>query len=482
MSGLLGKGSLYILLAGLLAGSFWRGAYFPTSPQEFSFPDSLLAPRWFFVSLLLLAGLWELAAQVAERRRALLASPLLWLFTGLTLYSGLTYFWSEDPAITLRELLLLTAYLAVLVVVGGQRRRFPGETAARISWWLVYTASFIAAWGVVTYILRLSPYANEVDGIYRAGGTFEYSNALGCFSLMAIPFATALMGKMTREDRVLLASGLTLMTAAVILSLSRATLVLFLLLAVYLLIADRGSMRFVLLLTSFGFGMGMAVASMLAAEAGMGAAGIVFPVLILPLAYYTQSYLIARGREKALRIAYAAAGIAMVAAAAGAALTARARNIIYERFGEGFAWSRLLPHREDTWKGALDAFRERPVRGWGLGLFARVYEDFAITSFTKYAHNLVLHAAIEGGIIGAALMALFLLYVVAVSLLRVFRATGPLCRAAAAAALVFIAFNLFDWEWFVPALTAWFMVAASLAEGSVEPPGGGAATDEDRIS
>ncbi|MHB1382492.1 MAG: O-antigen ligase family protein, partial [Thermoleophilia bacterium] len=134
-----------------------------------------------------------------------------------------------------------------------------------------------------------------------------------------------------------------------------------------------------------------------------------------------------------------------------------------ERFGEGFAWSRMLPHREDTWAGALEAFRERPLKGWGLGSFPQVYQEYSFTSYTKYAHNLVLQAAVDSGVIGAALMALFLLYVTALCLLRLARRADPTARAASVAGLVFICFNLFDWEWYVPVLAAWFMVVASLA-------------------
>jgi O-antigen ligase len=147
-----------------------------------------------------------------------------------------------------------------------------------------------------------------------------------------------------------------------------------------------------------------------------------------------------------------------------AVASTRARNIIYERFGEGFTWRRLLPHREDTWSGALDAFRERPLKGWGLGTFSQVYLEFSFTSYTKYAHNLVLQAAVDSGIIGAVLMTLVLLYTAILSLLRLLRRAASLSRAAAIAVLVFILFNMFDWEWYVPALAAWFMVVAMMLE------------------
>jgi hypothetical protein len=457
-------GSLIILLVALLVGTLWRGAYFPTPPDEFSFSASIYSPRWTFVALLLLAGVWELVALLVERRSMVLRSPLLWIFTAFTLYSGATYFWSSGSAITIKDFVLLLALASVLLVVRGQLIRFPAKVPGMLSWWLVYTAGFVSAWGIVTYILRTAPYANEVDGIYRAGSTLEYSNALGCFALMAIPFATALLGLCREEERPLPGTALTLLTAAVLLSLSRSALVLLVLVSLYLLIANRGSTRFLPVFAGLGLGVVLAVIAMLAAEAGQRGLGITVAAVVVPLAYFIQEYLPGAGREKVVKISYIFGVVLAAAGAVALILGSRIRHIIIERFGEGFTWSRMLPHREDTWSGALDAFRERPVKGWGLGSFPQVYQDFSFTSFTKYAHNLVLQVAVDSGIIGAVLMVLFLLYVAVFSLLRLARHAEPLARAAAIAALIFIFFNMFDWEWYVPALAAWFLVVAALVE------------------
>ena len=465
MSDALRKGSLYILLAALLTGSLWRGAYFPTPTTAFGFPGSLFTPRWSLVALLFTAGAWELVALVRERQAGMLRSPILWLFNAFAVFSGASYFWSSLTTVTIRDFLLLLSLLSVLIVMRGQQLRFPAKAAGMVASWLVYTASFVAAWGIVTYILQLAPYANEVDGIYRAGGTLEYSNGLGCFALMAIPFTAALMRQGNKDDRLLLGAALILLNAAVLLSLSRMALMLLVLVSIYLLIANRRSTGLVLVFTSLVFGIGIAAVSMLSAETGLpGSVGIVFAAVTLASACYFQSYLLGAGRGKALKISYVVGAALLLAAAAGTAATARARNIIDERFGEGFTLERLLPHREDTWAGALDAFRERPVKGWGLGSFPQVYQEFSFTSYTKYAHNLVLQAAVDSGVIGAALIALFLLYVVVLSLLRLVRHAGSLTRAAAITALVFILFNMFDWEWYLPVLAAWFMASTSLLE------------------
>ncbi|RJQ43632.1 MAG: hypothetical protein C4534_08025, partial [Gaiellales bacterium] len=288
MNGALRRGSLYLMLAALLTGALWRGGYFPTPTAAFGFPGSLLTPRWSLTALLLLAGAWELAALAAERRAAFLRSPLLWLFTAFTVSAGLTYFWSRFPAVTVRDFLLLLALWSAFVVARGQGLRFPGESSRTISWWLVYTAAFVCAWGIATYVLRMSPYANEVDGIFRAGGTLEYSNALGCFALMAMPFAAALMRGAEKGDLPLLGAALTLQAGAVMLSLSRLALMLLALMSIYLLVESRGGMRFVLTLSSLCFGLGLAAVSMLAAEAGLGGKGLLLPAALAALGYFAQ--------------------------------------------------------------------------------------------------------------------------------------------------------------------------------------------------
>jgi len=165
------------------------------------------------------------------------------------------------------------------------------------------------------------------------------------------------------------------------------------------------------------------------------------------------------------------AGLALVAAVPLAVKNERMRVVLDTRFRDGMNLSRLLPHRLDTWQCTADAFRSSPVKGSGLGSFPTVFTQHAIAVYTKYAHNLILQAAVDTGVIGASLLVVFLGYVVLRSawLILPFNnkqdaAVLPLTRAFAVASLVFIAYNMFDWEWYVPALTAWFMLGVACTE------------------
>jgi O-antigen ligase len=114
----------------------------------------------------------------------------------------------------------------------------------------------------------------------------------------------------------------------------------------------------------------------------------------------------------------------------------------------------------------MDAFRVQPVKGSGLGSFSQVFTEHTIAVYTKYAHNLFLQMAVDTGVLGVALLGLFIGYVVVLSGWWIVVASHPLVRAMALSSLIFISYNMFDWEWYVPALTAWFMVGAACLESN----------------
>lgn len=458
------QGSIYILFGALIAGTIWSGAYFP-------------APKWVFLSLLLAAGAWELAAQAGRRQLRLPRSPMFWLLAALTALSAAGIIWSVSPGDTLRESLLSLAYVAAVYVTVSRQARDREGTRPAVTAWAVYTASFVSAWGIVTYIFRNAPYAGPVDGIFRAGSTFEYSNALSCFGLMVLPLTAALWRRVGARDRPLLVAVAALQVAAVCLSLSRFGLAALAALALALLVSGWCDRVLVATLLALAAGLASASVALVAAEAGRRAAGLAAVLLIIAAAYGAQwGYERAAAKGSAAwRAARRLLPAALVAAAGGGLaalrLNHRASSLISHRFVEGFSFSRIFPHRLDTYAGAADAFRARPLAGSGLGTFAEVYQQYALARYTKFAHNLVLQAAVETGIIGAALMALLLVYVLLLCLWRLVKigdGSGgtalSIRRALALSLLPFIAYNMFDWEWYVPALTAWFVVLAACLE------------------
>lgn len=456
--------SLHMLMGALLVGTLWSGGYFTL-------------PKFTLATLLLLAGLWELTAVAATGRGAAFGrSPAFWTFLAFAAFSIASLWWSETPGRTEGEVYLMLGYLAALIAARNQAGLSPGAVAALLRW-LVYTATFAAAWGIVTYLLRIYPYVSLVDLLLRAGSVFEYSNALGCFGLMALPVTLAFCMTETRQDRPLLAAAASVQFAATALTFSRLGIVLLAAVSLYYLAVSwrRGFLPEISL--ALLMGALAAVTALVLGEAEYGRTGVAAVALLISVSYVLQ---IAGGGGRGRRVLKGALSVVAVAGVAAAALmiavSDRAQLIISKRFGEGLSAAKLLPHRQLTWNSAWDAFRERPVRGWGLGAFYEIYARFQEAQFTKYAHNLLLQTAVDTGIIGAGLLAVFLIYVLllagagllapaARAVLRRQRwVDDPVSGALAVAALVFIIYNMFDWEWYVPALTAWFIVVVACLE------------------
>lgn len=443
------RGSLYLLGGALLLGTLWQGAYFPL-------------PATVFALALLAAGGWEAVGTLLTGRTEGLRSPALWLLAAFGAVAALGLFWTISPADSRRGLLLVCGYLAVLFIVRGQAARDAGRTLADASAWLVYVASFVAAWGIGTWIFRQAPYATEVDGLLRAGSTLEYSNALACLMLMTLPVTFALMLGGDSRSRPVFATAAALQAAAVILSLSRSGVVLLAAMTAAALVLSRRRGLLSPVAMASAFALLTAAVALAAAFQDWAVAGAIAVVALLGIGHAAQAY----WQRPAAGSIWPAA--VLLAAALGTVavlvLSDAAWQSLAGRFGGEMKFDSLLPHRLDTAAAGIEAFRERPWRGWGLGSFDEAYWQYSDASFTRYAHNLPLQAAVETGIAGALAMTAFLVYVAGLALRRLLGTSPPLARAMGAAALVFIAYNLFDWEWYLPALTGWFMVMVGCME------------------
>ncbi|MBI5869883.1 MAG: O-antigen ligase family protein [Actinobacteria bacterium] len=458
MPELVKKASLYILFTALLMGTLWRGGYFPEQ-------------KWPFALALLTAGAVEIAATVAYGRATALRSISLWSLVAFCLFAVATRFWSVTPGATERETMLLLGYLAAFFVVRTQLTRYGERTLGSIASWLVYTATFTAGWGLVTFLWRWGPYAAMLDNVFRAGSSFEYSNALSCFSLMALPVTVAMQRRAKREDRSLLAVAVSLQASAVLISYARFGMLALAVLSLYLVLSGWRGGFMLSTLFSLMASLPIAVAATMTSESKQPFAGLAISLTILVIVWLVEHYMDEPRFRKIFQVvALAAAAGGLAAAAILATRSERMRVILSTRFSDGFSPARLLPHRLDTWEGAMDAFRVQPVRGSGLGSFSQVFTEHTIAVYTKYAHNLFLQMAVDTGVIGIALLGLFIGYILVLSAWRIIAASHPLVRALALSSLIFISYNMFDWEWYVPALTAWFMVGAASLEGySTEP-------------
>ena len=454
------RGSLYILFAALLLGTLWSGGYFNV-------------PKWTLLVLLLAAAAWELAVQLTRGRHLFPRSPALMLLGAFTTFAAASSLWSVSPSDSMREALLLMAYLGVLVVVRGQLAR-DRRNLATISIWFVYVAVFVSAWGIGSYIYHLSPYTIFLDNVYRAGSTFEYSNGLSCFALMALPVACALMGESDRRDRPFFAAAISILTAASVLAFSRLGMVLLMGITVYMVVSLWRRGLALMLLVSIIAGVITAALAVELADAGMEPAALVAAAVMTALVWLVARFM-PEIHGTGQVASFAAAALAGGAAAAALVkLSDRAESILNQRVWQGFTLSRLLPHRLETFDGAVDAFRVHPLAGSGLGSFAEVYRQHTVATYTKFAHNLVLQTAVDTGLIGATLFTAFLAYVIVLGIVRLMARNGSLTRAFAVASLTFIVYNMVDWEWYIPSLAVWFMVALAIVEAGADNTADGA--------
>ncbi|MDO8736484.1 MAG: O-antigen ligase family protein [Thermoleophilia bacterium] len=447
-------------------GTLWRGGYFPEQ-------------KWPFALALLTAGAVEIAATVAYGRASILRSIGFWLLTVFCLFAITSRVWSVAPGATDRESMLLIGYLSAFFVVRTQISRYGQQALALIASWLVYTATFVAVWGLVTFLWRWGPYAAMLDNVFRAGSSFEYSNALSCFSLMALPVTVAMQRRAKREDRSLLAVAVSLQAAAVLISYARFGMLALAVLSLYLVLSGWRGGFMLSTLFSLAASLPIAVAATMTSESKNPFVGLAVALGIMGIVWLVEHYIDEpRFRRIFQVVALAAAAAGFVAAAALATRNERMRVILSTRFSDGFNLSRLLPHRLDTWQGAMDAFRVQPVKGSGLGSFSQVFTQYTIAVYTKYAHNLFLQMAVDTGIIGVSLLGLFIGYILVMSAWRIIARSHPLVRGFAVASIIFVVYNMFDWEWYVPALTAWFMVGAACleklpADDEIKPHSGG---------
>lgn len=451
----LDRAALFILLAALLVGIIWSGGYFPT-------------PKWTLVLLLFLAAACQLPAVLAGRGIKTINSPAIWCFAAFTIFAGASFFWSQTRNNTFREAALMAAYLCALFVARSQVVAAPRKASTILNW-LIYTAFFAAMWGIITYLLRVYPYVALLDGFLRAGSTFEYSNAFSCFVLMALPAALSLHQDAPQKQKPLFATVAALLTASALLAFSRLGLILLIGIAAYFLFTSWNRRLFAESALIFLLGGAMGVASLVTGEAERGGIGVIILLALAAASYFLHSFAAGKQQRALLKkILTVFSFVSIVAAAVMVAASDRAQLIISKRFGEGLTWDRLIPHRQDTWIAAYHAFQARAVKGWGLGAFPVISARYQTAQFTKFAHNVVLQMAVDTGVAGAILFSIFWIYVVALSALRLALRSGIKQQALAIAMLVFIIYNLFDWEWYIPSLTAWFMVLLACLE--VNPP------------
>jgi hypothetical protein len=191
--------------------------------------------------------------------------------------------------------------------------------------------------GLAGLLLHSRPLAERIDGIWRAGGTFEYPPALGLLAVCAVAAVLALRAEGTL-DRAPAILACTVLTAAAVATFDRA------------------------------------------AAVGLVAVAVLFAVRIPSV------------RPVVAWTAAAAAVTAVVAiGVAGPSTRALERHL---RHGP-------LTSRQDAWRAAWDGARDRPVLGYGPGTKLPVRPVVGTGAPPAEAHNAVLQQALDAGAVAA---------------------------------------------------------------------------------
>jgi O-antigen ligase len=191
--------------------------------------------------------------------------------------------------------------------------------------------------GLAGLLLHSRPLAERIDGIWRAGGTFEYPPALGLLAVCAVAAVLALRAEGTL-DRAPAILACTVLTAAAVATFDRA------------------------------------------AAVGLVAVAVLFAVRIPSV------------RPVVAWTAATAAVTAVVAiGVAGPSTRALERHL---RHGP-------LTSRQDAWRAAWDGARDRPVLGYGPGTKLPVRPVVGTGAPPAEAHNAVLQQALDAGAVAA---------------------------------------------------------------------------------
>ncbi len=131
----------------------------------------------------------------------------------------------------------------------------------------------------------------------------------------------------------------------------------------------------------------------------------------------------------------------------------------------------LESNRYEYWRVALVAFKAEPLRGVGAGGWAVYWlKDRKLDSFAQDAHSLPLQTLAELGLIGLALLAVFLGAMGGVAS-RAHRLAPAIAAGPAAALATYLAHAPLDWDWEMPAVTMMAIVLGGALIAISEPSG-----------
>jgi len=436
------------------------------------------------------------------------------LLGGFALWTGLAIGWSQSAESSVTELGREAAYLGFLVLAIALQ----GRTAARHT--INGVASAIGLVTVLAVLSRLHPQAFPDNAQFQFLGAnagrrlsypINYWNALAAFAAIGVPLFLALaIAARTTLARAVSAALLPLSALCIYLTVSRGGVAeLGVGVVVFMLLVPR---RIEALASAIVAGAGAAILVIAANARPAVQTGLRTPAAIhagnrllvlavivcLGVALLQAAVsLAARNFERPafLRVGRrttTAAALVVACVAVIAAVAAGAPGKLHHEWEAFKVPTGAAPPADGTtvitrlsaissdgryqyWVVALHAAQTDPWRGIGPGTFQFWWASHAtIGGPVLNAHSLYMETLAETGIIGLALLAGLLLFVLAVAVWRSLRAPDSIrvwIAAAAAGIATFAMAAAIDWVWQMAAIVAAVMALAAVVVAGRDDPG-----------
>jgi O-antigen ligase len=415
--------------------------------------------------------------------------PLLVAVGGLAVYalwSLISVRWSHSPARALLAFNLANVYLFALILFGSWAR-----TQRRARWTLILTWLSMLAVCVASLATRLRPdvFPLPPNGESRLWFPLTYTDALGLFAALGILLAAHLASsaREPRSLRILATAAIPVFAVTVLLTYSRAALLLVpLALIAYLVLArPRGGLSallaagppcaFALVATYHAGLISNGTTSPAAAHQGRNltasivlacAAAAAIRAILLKLDGRLVGISERSWRRLNVRIALACCcAIAALAAVAGFSgqigrewRSLTAQNTAFVTSDARTRVSHInvsLAERLPNWKIALKVFDQNPLHGDGAGTFAiDWYRLRPNQNVSLQTHSLYLEAMSELGVVGLVALLVAVVTVVAAGFVRARHSRlRSLWMVVGLVALVWAIHAGSDWDWQMPAVT-----------------------------
>jgi hypothetical protein len=448
------------LLAGPAVLSFFSGGYFSE------------ARTWAGLGAWLLVVVGLLA-----ERRPLPRGRLAWLAIGglaaFAAWTLLSVTWAPIAGSAYGYGQLAVLYTGVLLAAAILLR--PRDVGSLAEPAMAAGALIVIGYGLSE---RLIPgvlhFAHSISAQGRLEQPLTYWNAMGEMAALGFVLCAALAGSSTRPRLLRAAAAAAAVPLAVGLYIAFSRGALFAcaagLVTLFILAPRREQLRSMAIVLVAGLVACLVAAPMHGFTSMSGSlstreleGAIVFAVIALVAAAAAALQLreAARGPTGRIELPRRAPAIAVAVIAVGLALAivVGAKEGSTAKLSGGAArLGTLQSNRYDYWRVALKAFDAEPLRGVGAGGWAVWWlRDRNINAFAQDAHSLPLQTLAELGIVGIALLALFL-GAMAVIAGRAHRLAPALAAGPAAAFATYVAHSPLDWDWEMPAVTLIAMI------------------------